>query len=332
MRKYKQLTQEQRYHIYALRKIGQTLEMIASELGVHKSTISRELSRNQGLRGYRPQQAHQFALDRRHGSTKAIKMTKALRHLIEEKLSLYQWSPEQISGWLSLHGKVSISHERIYLHILEDKRQGGTLYQHLRQGHKKRKKRYGKTDTRGVIRNRRFIDDRPKLVDAKKRYGDWEADTIIGQNHKGAIVTLVERKSQFVLMKRLASKTADLTSKAMQQLLKPIKHLCHTITQDNGKEFAAHETVASSLDATIYFAHPYRSWERGLNEQVNGLIRQYLPKKTDFSTVSDEDILMIMDKLNNRPRKLLGYRTPIEVLQAKAKLDLRKLEHVALVT
>ena len=147
MRKYKQLTQEQRYHIYALRKIGQTQEMIASEIGVHKSTISRELSRNQGLRGYRPQQAHHLALTRHHGATKATKMTKALRHLIEEKLSLYQWSPEQISGWLSLHGKVSISHERIYLHILEDKRQGGTVYEHLRQGHKKRKKRYGKTDS-----------------------------------------------------------------------------------------------------------------------------------------------------------------------------------------
>jgi IS30 family transposase len=314
MRKYKQLTQEQRYHIYALHKIGQTQEVIASEIGAHKSTISRELSRNQSLRGYRPQQAHELAMVRSHGSTKAIKMTKPLQHLIEEKLSLYQWSPEQISGWLSLQGKVSISHERIYLHVLEDKQQGDTLYQHLRQSHKKQKKRYGKTDTRGVIPNRRFIDDRPKSVDTKKRYGDWEADTIIGKNHKGAIVTLVERKSQFVLMKRLASKTADLTSNAVEHLLKPIKHLCHTITQDNGKEFAAHERIASSLDASLYFAHPYRSWERGLNEQVNGLIRQYLPKKTDFSTVSDEDVLMIMDKLNNRPRKLLGYRTPIEVL------------------
>lgn len=332
MRKYKQLTQEQRYHIYALHKIGQTQVMIATEIGVHKSTISRELSRNQGLRGYRPQQAHQLALIRRHGSTKAIKMTKAIRHLIEEKLSLYQWSPEQISGWLALHNKLSISHERIYQHILEDKRQGGTLHQYLRQGHKKRKKRYGKTDTRGVIRNRRFIDDRPKSVDTKERYGDWEADTIIGKNRKGAIVTLVERKSQFVLMKRLASKTAELTGKAIQHLLKPIKNLCYTITQDNGKEFAGHESIAKSLGTDMYFAHPYCSWERGLNEQVNGLIRQYLPKKTDFSTVSDEDILLIMDKLNNRPRKLLGYRTPIEVLHHKAKLDLRKLDHVALVT
>lgn len=332
MRKYKQLTQEQRYHIYALRKIGQTQEMIATEIGVHKSTISRELNRNQGLRGYRPQQAHHLALNRRHGATKAIKMTNALRHLIEEKLSRYQWSPEQISGWLSLNGQSSISHERIYLHILQDKRQGGLLYQHLRQGHKKRKKRYGAADSRGVIRNRRFIDDRPKLVDDKKRYGDWEADTIIGKNHKGAIVTLVERKSQFVLMKRLESKTADLTGDAIQHLLKPIKSLCHTITKDNGKEFSCHERVSDSLNAKVYFAHPYHSWERGLNEQVNGLVRQYLPKKTDFSTVSDEDILMIMDKLNNRPRKLLGYRTPIEVLQAKAKLDLRNLEHVALVT
>ena len=208
----------------------------------------------------------------------------------------------------------------------------GCLYQHLPQSHKKRKKRYGKVDKRGLLPDRQFIDKRPQAVADKQRYGDWEVDTIIGRYHQGAIVTIVERKSQFVLMKRLAAKTAELTSQAIKALLGPLKELCYTVTSDNGKEFAYHQDISHDLGSEFYFAEPYCSWQRGLNEQVNGLIRQYLPKKTDFRRICEKQVNLIMHKLNHRPRKSLGYRTPMEVLCHEAKLDSRKLQHVALMT
>ena len=265
MNKYSQLTEVQRYQISALKKAEKNQKEIASIIGVSSATISRELKRNAGLRGYRPRQANIKAQERRENAVKAIKMTGALVVLIEEKIKL-DWSPEQVSGWLDLDNNIGISHERIYQHVWTNKVQGGTLYQHLRQGNKKRKKKYGSKDKRGQIRNRISIDERPEIFTEKTRIGDWEIDTVIGKNHQGALVTITERKSKFTLIKKVNSKYAGVVTEATITLLSPYLDKTLTITADNGKEFAGHVEIAKKLDAVVYFAHPYSSWERGLNE------------------------------------------------------------------
>lgn len=230
------------------------------------------------------------------------------------------WSPEQISGYAKRHKLFSISHERIYQFILADKEKGGTLYRHLRHQHKKYRKRYGSPNNRqGPIKNRVMIDERPKIVDKEKRLGDWEIDTIIGKEHQKAIVTLVERVSKKTLIGQVGTKKSDFVTEQIIQLLNEIKAYVLTITADNGSEFAQHETIAKALDANVYFAHPYHSWERGLNENTNGLIRQYIPKGKDFAQVTDADIIAIQEKLNNRPRKSLAFATPNEVFEKLQK-------------
>lgn len=315
MRTYKQLTQELRYFIYQLKEIAFTQSEIAEQIGVHKSTISRELNRNTGGKGYRPMQAHNKALERRLLAAKAIKMTQHMIDLVEEKI-LEQWSPEQISGWLMSEHKNSLSHERIYQHIWQDKRQGGDLYQHLRrQGKKYQKRGSNGKQSRGQIIDRISIDDRPQAVEEKKRVGDWEIDTVIGKGHSGALVTIVERKTLYTLIARVNGKCADWVTQATIKLLEPFIDRTHSITADNGKEFAYHKKITEALETAFYFAHPYHSWERGLNENTNGLIRQYFPKNTDFKTVDDEDVYIVMQKLNNRPRKSLGFKTPLQMMQ-----------------
>lgn len=317
---YTQLTRDQRYQIYAFLKAGFSQMAIAKEIGVHKSTVSRELSRNHGKRGYRPKQAHRLAANRRMVARKHVKLTPRLIALIESLIK-QELSPEQVSGFLKRASRFTISHEAIYQHILKDKAHGGKLYQHLRHANKKRKKRYGSYDRRGQIVDRVSIDERPAIVDAKKRFGDWEIDTVIGKNHKGALITIVERKSKYTLIKRLAKKTADLVAKATVDLLSPFSKRVLTITSDNGKEFSQHNVIAKELKSNFFFAHPYHSWERGLNENTNGLIRQYFPKSTNFQLVTDEQIQTVMDRLNNRPRKTLGFKSPNEVfLGIKFKL------------
>jgi IS30 family transposase len=310
MKFYQQLTMEQRYGIYSLIKTGHSQAEIATVIGVHKSTISRELRRNHGDRGYRYQQAHRKANDRRKGKV-PLRIDQETWNLIESLIE-EDWSPEQISGWLKLEMNISVSHEWIYHHILLDKQSGGELYRHLRC-RKKRKKRYGSTDRRGEIRNRVSIDKRPAIVEAKERIGDWEADTIIGKGHKQALVSVTERKSRFALIYKVEQKTSDQVTKAVNKLLRPIKQSVHTVTSDNGKEFAGHEVLSNKLEADFYFAHPYASFERGLNENTNGLIRQYFPKNRDFTTITNEEILRTIKKLNNRPRKCLGFKTPNQV-------------------
>jgi IS30 family transposase len=317
---YTQLTREQRYQISAFLKAGFSQAAIAKEIGVHKSTVSRELRRNQGKKGYRPKQAHRLSSTRRALAKKSVKLTPRLIALIESLIK-QEFSPEQVSGFLKRASGLAVSHEAIYQHILKDKANGGNLYQHLRHANKKRKKRYGSYDRRGQIVGRISIDDRPAVVDAKKRIGDWEIDTVIGKNHKGALVTIVERQSKFALIKRVANKKADMVADATIDLLKPFRKRVHTITADNGKEFARHSLIAKDLKSHFFFAHPYRSWERGLNENTNGLIRQYFPKPMSFETITDEQIQFVMDRLNNRPRKTLGFKTPNEVfLGIKFKL------------
>jgi len=306
MSTYKQLTQAQRYQIKALLDIDTPQGKIAELLGVSPSTISRELKRNRGKRGYRPKQAHEKAMARRAEKSKG-RLTAETWALVEIKLK-EDWSPEQISGRLKEEG-VFISHESIYQYVYADKRADGTLWKHLRHP-KTYRKRAGGRDRRGKIPNRRSIDERPAVVDERSRIGDWEADLIIGID--GVALTLTERKSRFTLLRIFPSKHAAPITAAIIELLNWDVRI-KTITFDNGKEFAGHQEIAAALNADCYFAHPYASWERGTNENTNGLIRQYLPGKRNFKEVTSQEEIMIMDKLNSRPRKCLDFRTPYEV-------------------
>jgi IS30 family transposase len=310
MSTYTQLTQEQRYQIYTLMKARHTQTQIADMVGVHKSTISRELRRNRGQKGYRAKQSHQLASNRRRAKV-SCRITPEDWNLIEHLLCK-EWSPEQISLWLKKGNRLTISHEWIYQRILQDKCHGGTLYRHLRC-QKQRKKRYGAYERRGQIPNRISIEERPAIVERRERLGDWELDTIIGKGHKQVIVSITERKSRLSLISKVATKGAEEVKEAVLTLLKPLAEHVHTITSDNGKEFTRHETIAQTLNADFYFAHPYASWERGLNENTNDLIRQYFPKAHDFTTITHKEIQTVMDKLNNRPRKSLGMKTPNQV-------------------
>ncbi len=308
MTSYQQLTQEQRYQIYALQKAHFNQTQMASELGVHKATVSRELRRGRGGRGYRPKQAQELAAARLRRRVRPRIQPETWRQVTD--LLAKQWSPAQISGRLKLERQPTVSHERIYQYIYADKRAGGALHLNLRS-QKQRRKRYGSYDRRGQLPARRSIDERPAIVDRKERRGDWEADTIIGRNHREAIVSLVDRQSKFVRLAKVARNTAELVGRAITAQLHSLQ--VKTITSDNGREFARHQHVAAQLNADFYFAHPYSSWERGLNENTNGLVRQYFPKKSEFSKITDRQLNKVVERLNHRPRKTLGYQTPNEV-------------------
>jgi len=318
---YQQLTQDQRYQIYAFLKAGFSRSYIAGELGVDKSTISRELQRNRGGRGYRPKQAHQLARARCKAKANATRITAQTWQRVEADLRK-DWSPEQVSGHLKAQGEAAPSHERIYQYIYADKQRGGDLHTHLRC-QKKRRKRYGKHDRRGQLPNRRSISERPAVVAEKTRLGDWEADTIIGQNHQQAIVSLVERRSKLTLLAKVERNTEEAVKQAVIEKLQPLRDDVHTITSDNGREFAGHAEIAEALCAEFYFAHPYHSWERGLNENTNGLVRQYFPKGSDFSAITDERVQAVARRLNERPRKTLGYQTPNAVFFNSSPVALR---------
>ena len=311
MRTYNQLTSEQRYQISALKRIGHSQTEIAKELEVHKSTISRELSKNMGERGYRARQAHEKARERRAKATPTKRISAETWEEVEEKLR-QDWSPEQVSGWLEKRQEMRISHEWIYQHILADQQANGDLYTHLRQ-YGKRRKRYGKHDRRGKLPDRVSIEERPQIVEQRERLGDWEIDTLVGKGHRGALVSLVERKSRYTLLLPVAQRLANLVADATISLLLPLAGFVHTITGDNGKEFAEHVRIAETLQANFYFAHPYSAWERGTNENTNGLVRQYFPKTTDFSRIAFSETKTAVDRLNHRPRKCLDFRSPFEV-------------------
>ena len=301
----KHLTAEQRYLIYGLHKSKTSTKAIAQEVGKSQRTIQRELKRNRGLKGYRPKQAQRLAESRRkQPKPHLLKMTPELISTIDEKLAL-QWSPEQISGWLkNQHPHQSVSHERIYQHIWQNKKQGGTLYRQLRRQGKKYHKRCNGRTTRGRIIGRVDIAERPEVVETRERFGDWEADTVVGKGRTSALVTVVERKSRYTKTVRVDRATADQVSKAVIQCLQGIP--AETITFDNGKEFAFHLKVAEALEVETYFATPYHSWERGLNENTNGLIRQYFPKGTDFDAVSDEEVARVEALLNSQTSEMFG--------------------------
>ena len=309
---YHHLTFPQRCQICLLKDRGDSLRSIAKELSVHHSTLSRELKRNSCQNKYSYQRAQEKAQKRKTETAHPnLKMTTELISIIKERLKL-QWSPVQIAGRIKHHG-FSISHETIYKYIWEDKRLGGHLYKELRHHGKKYNKRSKGMAGRGCIPNRVDIDQRPSIVEKKNRLGDWELDTIIGAGQSGVIVSMVERTSKLTKLVKIPNKTAVEVENALIERLGPIKEFVHTLTADNGKEFANHQRVGVELAAGFYFAKPYRSWERGLNEHTNGLVRQYLPKAKRFDTISKEDLRKIEDLLNNRPRKVLCFQTPLEV-------------------
>ena len=308
---YQHLSQEERYQIHALRNLKVSITCIAAELGRSGSTITRELQCNAGAKGYTPAQAHKTAVKRQTQRRNSAAFSPAQWAHVNAYLGL-GLSAQQVTGRLKLEGVRAPSCECIYQHIYRDKRRGGQLFGGLRC-QKTRRKRYASGhQRRGVLKGRVGIEHRPAIVDDKSRIGDWEGDTVIGQGHRGAIVTLVERKCRYTLAAQVHSKHSAGVTHAIIELLRPHKDQCLTLTFDNGKEFAEHAWIAQSLEAQVYFARPYHSWERGLNENTNGLLRQYFPKKTDMRKVSQAQVDEAVYLLNHRPRKCLGYRTPHE--------------------
>jgi len=311
---YEHLNFQQRYTIEFMLKQGHSKKAIYTAIEVSESTLYRELKRNSSQRGnYTAKYAQMLADERSKDGHLKKRFTRAMQAYVEEKLKRYQWSPEQIVGRAKLEGFEMVSHERIYQFIWQDKANGGELYKHLRTGQKKYKKRYGSKSSRGQIPDKVSIEERPDIVDKKQRVGDFESDLIIGKNHKGAVLTIVDRHSSFLLMADVGSKEKQAVKKATINLLASYKTHTHTITNDNGKEFAAHKSIAKKLDCQVYFAHPYASWERGLNEYTNKLIRQYFPKNQSLENIPNHKIVQVMNLLNNRPRKKLGFKTPNEV-------------------
>ena len=328
---YTHLTLEERHYAELQLKQGKSQNQVAKDLGRSQSTLSRELSRNTGQRGYRHKQAHEKAQQRHKNKPKATKLKGDIKQRIEDDIKK-DYSPEQVVGRLEYDGIVKLHHETVYQFILADKQDGGTLYKHLRHQGKPYRKRYGTPSNRTGIPNRVSIEKRPEAVNQRKRVGDWEADTMIGKNHKGAIATIDERKTKLRLALPLPGKKADGVREAIVKVLKPLKKFVKTITYDNGKEFAEHELIAEALCCNSFFATPYHSWERGQNENANGLLRQYFPKSMALDNVSEREVIIAVDKLNNRPRKCLGYQTPYEVFKKLTGVDARKVMGYALMT
>lgn len=307
---YRQLTQEKRYQIGAFLRIGMKMSEIARQIDVARSTVWREIKRNSTPHRYNPSRAIRLARER-HESKRKRGIDSEIWAVADRLLRL-GWSPEQITERLKVEGLQSVSHETIYRHIYQDKQEGGELYTFLRRRHTYRK-RIHKYCSRKGWDTRRPISERPMVVDERSRIGDWEADTIIGRERKGGILSLVERRSRYCLLKKVQTKSAQTVAEAVCSSLMPVKDKVLTITSDNGIEFMRHQTIAKSLDTDFFFADPYSSWQRGTNENTNGLVRQYFPKRTDFTNLSDSDVHLVANRLNNRPRKVLAFRTPNEV-------------------
>lgn len=330
---YKHLSLEERHYIEISLKNEDSHSTIAESLNRSQCSITREIARNTGLRGYRHKQAHKMAMKRHQSKEKAVKLTESVKQIIDD-LICRDWSPEQVCGRLKIENKLSLHHETIYQHILSDKLSGGQLYKHLRHQNKTYRKRYGSSNNRtknGIV-DRVDIDERPDIVNNRERVGDWEADTIIGKNHRGAIVTLDERKSKLRLAMPTGTKAARSVTDAIKSLFTPIEEFIKTVTFDNGKEFAYHKEIATSVNCQTYFAKPYHSWERGQNENANGLLRQYFPKQMELTDVTKKEVYDAVHKLNSRPRKCLGYKTPYEVFEELTGITQQELTGHALMT
>jgi IS30 family transposase len=313
--KNKQLTSVQRNQIEVLLQTKTPVKIIARLVDTDKSTVYREIKRNKRKRSYSASFAQQLSTERKERFCRPRKLTTEMKKLIVEKLTKEQWSPKQIVGFLKLNNIPMVSHERIYQFIRQDKKEGGLLWTHTRHKLKHRKRPI--TGKQVNIKNKVSIELRPAIVDTQERYGDWEIDTVIGENQKGAILTITERKTGFLLMEKMEfGKQADGLAKAAIRMLFAYKNTVHTITSDNGSEFAKHELISKKLNAGFYFAHPYSSWERGLNEYTNKLIRQYIIKGSNFDLYDSEYIKLVQNKINRRPREKLKFQTPSKIFFA----------------
>jgi IS30 family transposase len=310
---YRQLSPEERYMLAALRKQGLNKAQIARALGRHRSTVGRELDRNSTRSDgrYRASTAQERTNGRRSRSRRNRRFTAQDFATVDELLCR-QWSPEQVSGHLRRTGELLISHETIYRHVWRDKREGGTLYTHLRGARKRRRKRYGAYDSRGRLAGKRMISERPPEVEARREVGHWEIDTVLGAGSKDCIATLVERKTGLVIVGKLSDRTTASFNRRVIRLIRRHEGAFLTITADNGTELHGYERIEERTGVAFYFARPYHSWERGSNENANGLVRQYLPKGASMAGLTQQRCNAIARKLNTRPRKRLDFRTPLE--------------------
>jgi IS30 family transposase len=312
------LTVEQRYTIAQMLEQGFTQKQIAEVIGKNKSVVCREIKRNcdQKSGKYKSKLAQSKYDKRLTSKPKKEYFTEQIRLYVEAKLK-EKYSPEQVAGECKKLERVCVSAERIYQHVWKDKKEGGELYQHLRSRGKRYRKRGNQKDSRGIIKDRVSIELRPAVVEEKIRFGDLEIDTVIGKNHQGALVTINDRATGLLRMKKVDRKEAELVKEAAISLLAEFKPYLHTITADNGKEFAFHKQISQALDVDFYFAHPYHSWERGANENLNGLIRQYVPKSSSFEDLTEDQVLYVQEQLNNRPRKRFNFNSPNQMFNQK---------------
>lgn len=316
---YERINRWEREKIALWKSKGYGVRQMARLLGRSASSVSRELARNRGDRGYRPKQAQDHARNkaRRAG---ARKLTVELQEKIAAQLK-EGWTPQIISARARQQGQEHVSHERIYLYVQQDARRGGELWRHLPRSRRKRRRRLPKADQRGRIPHARCIDQRPAEVQTRQSIGHLEGDLINGAPGTGHLLTIVERRTRLTHIARVQTKEADEVAQAIIELLKPLPAaLRRSLTLDNGKEFTRHQHISASLGMDIYFAHPYHSWERGTNENTNGLIRRTHPKGSSFAAIGLEKIAQLQKRLNNRPRKVLGWRTPQEELNAQLAL------------
>lgn len=325
------ITSEERHTIAILLKQGKSENSIAKELNRHRSSILREIKRNRDQRSgyYHYDLAQRKALNRKKSKPTRCSLTPEIKTHVLLRLITFL-SPEQIVGEAKLAGIPCISHESIYRFIWADKRSGGTYYQYLRHRSKRYRKRGASKDKRGQILNKVDIGERPPIVEQRIRLGDMEQDLIIGKNHQGAILTINDRCSGLLKMILLKNKNADAVANAVIQALSQFKNKLYTITSDNGKEFANHEIIAKELAISYYFAKPYHSWERGSNENLNGLIRQFIPKDTDINTLTETEVAKIEELINNRPRKRHNFLSPLTIHNNLTLLQLSQINDVAL--
>ena len=315
---YQHLTLEERRIMTSLRMQGHSNAKIGRILGRDRSTIGREFARNLHWNGrkryYTYSKAHQKAISRRSKSRRNRRFNAQAWSLVVKRLS-QRWSPEQVSGTLKNEKLLRISHETIYRHVWADRATGGLLHRHLRQVGKLKRKRYGTYESRGRLAGKRMITERPAAVERRNRFGHWEIDTVMGNGSKDCIVTMVERKSGYVEIAKVPDRTVESVTRETIELIKRQHRRVKTVTSDNGTEFHGYKDIEKATGTKFYFAYPYHSWERGTNENTNGLIRQYLPKGTTMKHVTPERCAAISTYLNNRPRKRLGYKTPKEIYE-----------------
>lgn len=319
MLNYQQLTPEKRCTLFDLKKQGFKNAAMAKIIGVHRSTVHRELKRNSEGLSYYPKIAHRKAMKRRQRSAWKVESEPKIEEAIIEKIEQQQWSPQQMCAYYKKAGIFSVSHECVYQYLKRDKDRGGKIYKNLRHQGRYRQRRFGHNNRQGQIRGKVSIHERSKVVEERTRFGDFEIDTIVGKSHQNGIVTVVDRCTRKLWMEKVDRIDAGSVVRALRKILKSIEQPIYTITSDNGKEFALHMRLKREFGIQYYFADPYRACQRGTNENTNGLVRQYLRKGTDFKNISRTTLKNIQNIINNRPRKTLGFCSPIFHLEQLMK-------------